>query len=62
MMVKFKKTLFCCKELPKTSKGEDIFNVLSSYLETHCAGICPDGAPSMDGSIRGFASCKKRKS
>jgi hypothetical protein len=46
MMVKFKKTLFCCKELPKTSNGQDIFNVLSSYLETHCAGICPDGAPS----------------
>jgi hypothetical protein len=25
---------FCCKELPQTSKGQDIFNVLFSYLET----------------------------
>jgi hypothetical protein len=24
----------CCKELPETSKGQGIVNVLSSYLET----------------------------
>jgi hypothetical protein len=41
---------FCCKKLPKTSKGQDIFNVLSSYLETkglswrNCVGMCTDGA------------------
>jgi hypothetical protein len=30
---------FCCKELPETSKGQGIFNVLSSYLETKvCLG------------------------
>jgi hypothetical protein len=26
--------LFCCKEPPETSKGQDILNVLSSFLET----------------------------
>jgi hypothetical protein len=26
---------FCCyKELPETTKGQDIFNILSSYLES----------------------------
>jgi hypothetical protein len=54
MMVKFKKTFFCYKE-------QDIFNVLSSYLETNCVGICTDGALSMVGSIRGFASLVKKK-
>jgi hypothetical protein len=27
---------FCCKQLPKKSKGQDIFNVLSLHLETKC--------------------------
>jgi hypothetical protein len=42
---------FCCKELPQRSKWQDIFNVLSSYLETkglsweNCVGLCPVGAP-----------------
>jgi hypothetical protein len=43
---------FCCfKELPETSKGQDIFNILSSYLEScglswsRRVGICTDGAP-----------------
>jgi hypothetical protein len=40
---------------------------MSSYLETiglsweKCIGICTDGAPSMVGSIRGFASLAKKK-
>jgi hypothetical protein len=25
---------FCCKELPETSKAQDMLNVLSSYMET----------------------------
>jgi hypothetical protein len=54
MMVKFKKNYFCCK-------GQDILNVLSSYLETNYAGIYTDGTPSMSGSTRGFTSCKKKK-
>jgi hypothetical protein len=36
----------CCKELPETTKGQDIFNILSSYLKScglswnQCVGIC----------------------
>ena len=57
----------CCKELSETSKGIDVFNVLSSYLETRdlswkdCVGICADGAPSMVGSIKGFVSLVKQE-
>jgi hypothetical protein len=57
---------FCCKALPETSKGQDIFNVLSSDLETqglswrNCVGICTDGAPSVVGSMRGFACLVKK--
>jgi hypothetical protein len=56
----------CCKELPETTKGEDIFNILS-YLESYglswsrCVGICTDGAPSMIGSIKGFVTLVKEK-
>lgn len=58
---------FCCKELPDTTKGQDIFNTLSSYLEScslswsRCVGICTDGAPSMTGSVQGFVSRVKEK-
>ena len=57
----------CCKELPETTKGHDIFNILSSYLESYnlswnqCVGICTDGAPSMIGSVQGFVSRVKEK-
>jgi hypothetical protein len=36
------KNFCCCKELPETNKGQDIFNILSSYLEScgfHGAGV-----------------------
>jgi hypothetical protein len=52
-------------EQSKTNKGKDIFNVLSSYLETkgltweNYIGICTDCAPSVVGSIRGFACLVK---
>jgi hypothetical protein len=58
---------FRCKELPETCKGEDTFNVLSSYVKTkglswkNCVGICTDGAQSMVGSIRGFTSLVKEE-
>ncbi len=51
---------FCCKELSETTKGHDVFNILSSYLEScglsrnRCVGICTNGAPSMIGSVQGF--------
>ena len=57
----------CCKELPETTKGQDIFNTLSVYLEERrllwerCIGICTDGAPSMTGKIKGFVSLVKEK-
>jgi arginine/ornithine N-succinyltransferase beta subunit len=47
---------------------KDIFNVLSSELETeglsweNYVDICTDGDPSMVGSITGFASVVKKKS
>jgi hypothetical protein len=58
---------FCCKELPQKNKQQDIFNVLSPYMETkglsweNCVGNCSDGAPAMFGSIRGFASLIKNE-
>ena len=27
------KQFFCCKELPETTKGQDVFETLSSYLK-----------------------------
>ena len=57
----------CCKDLPETTKGHDIFNILSSYLESYnlswnqCVRICTDGAPSMIGSVQGFVSSVKEK-
>jgi hypothetical protein len=58
---------FCCKELSKTGKGQDMFNVLSSYLETrglswrNCVGICPGGAPLVVGFMIVFASLGKEE-
>ncbi|CAI9732723.1 Hypothetical predicted protein [Octopus vulgaris] len=46
--------VLCCKELPETRKGQDVFDVLNSYLEycglnwKNCVGICTDGAPCND--------------
>jgi hypothetical protein len=57
----------CCKELPETNKGQDIFNILSSYLEScglswsRCVGICTDGGPLMIGSIKDFVTLVKEK-
>ena len=50
-----------------TSKRIDLFNILSSYMETSvhsrkaCFGICTDGDPSMDGSMKDFASLVKQE-
>ena len=58
---------FCCKELPETTKGQDVFETLTSYLGSRdlswerCVGICTDGAPSMTGSLKGFVSLVKQK-
>ncbi|CAI9716938.1 domain-containing 3 [Octopus vulgaris] len=53
---------FCCEEMPLTTRGQDIFDILSAYLEkwnlswNSCVGICTNGAASMIGSIKGFVS------
>ena len=50
----------CCKELPETTKGQDIFDVMNLYLEhcklkwKNCVGICTDGALSMTECLKGF--------
>ena len=52
----------CCKQLPTTTKGQDIFDAITICLEKYglswdlCVGVCTDGAPSMVGSMKGFAS------
>jgi hypothetical protein len=58
---------FCCKALPETMRGEDVFKVLDDNLSSvslswnNCIGICTDEAPSMTGSIKGFISLVKIK-
>ncbi len=58
---------FCCEELPETTKGHDVFNILSFYLEScglswnRCVGICTDGALSMVRLVQGFVSRVKEK-
>lgn len=50
-----------------TTRGRDIFDTLSTYLKKRnlswqsCIGICTDGAPSMVGTIKGFASLIKQE-
>jgi hypothetical protein len=51
-----------CKELSETTKGQDVFKTVTSYLESHslswnsCVGLCTDGAPSMTGCLKGFVT------
>jgi len=58
---------FCCKTLPETTKGEDIFEIVDHYLKfdnlpwDKCIGVCTDGAPAMTGSVKGFISFAKKK-
>ncbi|KAM4748802.1 zinc finger BED domain-containing protein 5-like [Rhinophrynus dorsalis] len=57
----------CCKELKETTHGQDVFDVLTAYLESvslswnACVGVCTDGAPSMTGSMKGFVSLIKQQ-
>ena len=52
----------CCKEMPTTTRGQDIFDMITGYLKKmnltwkFCVGICTDGVPCMVGCIKGFAS------
>jgi hypothetical protein len=64
---KIREQFLCCKELEGTTKGQDVFDILTKYLEhfdlswKSCVGICTDGAPSMTGSVKGFVSLVKQK-
>lgn len=55
----------CCRELTGHTKGKDIFNCITTYLEKYqiswdfCVGICTDGCPSMAGSIKGCVTLVK---
>jgi hypothetical protein len=57
----------CCKELPETTKSQDIFNILSYHLEfcgpsrNQLVGICTDGAPSTVGPIGSLVTLVKVK-
>ena len=57
----------CCKQLPTTTEGEDIFDTITICLEKYglsrdsCVGIFTDGAPSMVGCIKGFASLVQKQ-
>ena len=48
-----------------TTRGQDIFDILSAYLEKWnvplCVGICINGAPCMIGSLKGFVSLVQRE-
>ena len=53
--------------MPKSTKGQDVFGVLNSYLEycglnwRNCVGICTDGAPAMTGHLKGFVSIAQKQ-
>ena len=57
----------CCKEMPTTTRGHDIFYVITGYLKKmnltwkFCVGICTEGAPCMVGCIKGFASLARNE-
>lgn len=57
----------CCKQLPTTTKGQDIFDTITICLEKYglswdlFVAICTDGAPSMVGSVKGFASLVEKQ-
>ena len=57
----------CCKELPETTKGQDIFDIINSYLENcelkwkNCVDICTDGAPLMTKSLKGFVFISQKQ-
>lgn len=64
---KFEEELLFSQELETTSKGEDVMDLISQYLEKHglmwqkLAGFCTDGAPAMLGSRSGLAALIKTK-
>lgn len=62
-----KEELLLLRELETTSKGTDVFKIISEYFEIHgimwekLAGFCTDGAPAMLGSRSGLATLVKER-
>lgn len=56
----FKDEFLFCKPLETTTTARDVFNTVSSFLESYgiswdkVCGVCTDGAPSMLGRRSGF--------
>lgn len=56
-----------CKDLPETTRGQDIFNLVNEYFENSklswqsCVSVCIDGCPSMAGHLTGFLALAKQK-
>ncbi|XP_076324424.1 protein FAM200C-like [Tachypleus tridentatus] len=50
----------CCREVEKHTRGQDIFQTLSEYMEklkiswNSCVKICTDGAPSVIRNVMGL--------
>jgi len=57
-----KNQYFFCSELKETTTGNDIFKLVNQKVESSglkwndCVSVCTDGAPSMQGRKKGFAS------
>ena len=55
-----------CKELQKTTKARDVFEMLDSFFNTHqldwgiVGSVCTDGAPAMLGHMSGFVALVKQ--
>ncbi|KAF0749677.1 zinc finger BED domain-containing protein 5-like [Aphis craccivora] len=56
-----------CKDLPETTRGQDIFNLVNNYFTTaniswkFCLSVCTDGCPSMIGHLTGFLALVKKE-
>lgn len=56
-----------CKELPESTTGVDIFQLVNSYINTaglswqSCLSICTDGCPAMVGHLKGFLALVKKE-
>lgn len=56
-----------CKDLPETTRGQDIFNLVNNYFTVSniswkfCLSVSTDGCPSMIGHLTGFLALVKKE-
>lgn len=56
-----------CKDLPGTTTGLDIFQLVNNYFSTaglswqSCLSVCTDGCPAMVGHLKGFLALVKKE-